>query len=60
MATLPPGGGDTNRDWPDFIVFLMVLATGAVLVVLGHVTAGELTSVCAALVALYGSWKRFR
>jgi len=37
-----------------------VLATGILLVVLGHLTAGSLTTVCAALVGLYGASQHFR
>jgi hypothetical protein len=58
VENIPPG--DKPRDWSDLIVFLAVLATGIVLIVLGHMTAGGLTSACAALVALYGAWRRFR
>lgn len=58
VENIPPA--DKPRDWSDLIVFLAVLATGTVLIVLGHVTAGGLASVCAALIALYGAWRRFR
>jgi hypothetical protein len=55
-VTIPPNR--KSRDWSDLIVFLAVLATGTVLVILGHLTAGELASVSAALVALFGTWRR--
>ncbi len=58
MATIPPG--DNRRDRSDLIAFLAVLATGAALILIGHVTAGGLTSASTALVALYGAWKRTR
>jgi hypothetical protein len=44
----------------DLIAFLGVLALGAILVALGHVTAGSLAAVCAALAGLYTAWKRSR
>jgi hypothetical protein len=46
--------------WADLIAFLGVLALGAVLMVLGHVTAGSLATICAALGGLYAVWKRYR
>jgi 4-hydroxybenzoate polyprenyltransferase len=44
----------------DLIAFLAVLALGGVLMALGHITAGSLATVCAALGGLYGVWKRLR
>jgi hypothetical protein len=48
------------RDWRDLIAFLAVLLTGMLLIILGHMTAGGLTTVCAALVGLYAAWNHFR
>ena len=47
-------------DEIETVTFLAVLATGIVLVVLGHLTAGGLTTACAALGALYGVSQHFR
>jgi hypothetical protein len=58
VANIPPE--DNRRDRSDLIAFLAVLAIGAVLILLGHVTAGGLTSASTALMALYGAWKRTR
>jgi hypothetical protein len=52
-TTAPP-------QWADLIAFLAVLATGILLTVLGHLTAAGVTSVCAAIVGLYATWRRFR
>ena len=49
-----PGG------WRDLIAFLAVLVTGILLIILGHMTSGGLTTVCAALVGLYAAWRHFR
>jgi hypothetical protein len=43
--------------WVDLIAFVAVLATGILLIVLGHLTATGVTSVCAAIVGLYGAWR---
>lgn len=48
------------RNWPDLIAFLAVLVTGLLLIILGHMTSGGLTTVCAALVGLYAAWRHFR
>ena len=48
------------RNWPDLIAFLSVLVTGLLLIILGHMTSGGLTTVCAALVGLYAAWRHFR
>jgi hypothetical protein len=58
VAKLPPAS--TSRDWTDLAAFVAVLATGVLLIVLGHLTTGGLTTVCAALVGVYGAWKHFR
>lgn len=58
MDKLPPPR--VPREWPDLIAFVAVLATGIALIVLGHLTAGGVTSVCAALVGVFGAWRRFR
>lgn len=57
MAKLPSPGASPR--WADLIAFVAVLATGIMLIVLGHLTAGGVTSVCAALVGVYGAWRRF-
>jgi hypothetical protein len=43
--------------WVDLIAFVAVLATGILLIVLGHLTATGVTSVCVAIVGLYGAWR---
>jgi len=58
MGKLPPPAG--SPQWTDLIAFVAVLATGILLIVLGHLTATGVTSVCAAVVGLYGAWRRFR
>ncbi len=55
-----PRGTKTRRDWPDLAAFVAVLASGVVLIVLGHQTAGSLTTICAALVGVYGAWRHWR
>jgi hypothetical protein len=49
-----------GRDWLDLTAFLAVLATGAVLITVGHLTADGLTAVSGAFVALYAAWNRWR
>ena len=49
-----------SREWADLIAFVAVLATGIVLIVFGHLTTGGMTTVCAALVGVYGAWRHFR
>ena len=58
MKKLP--SNSSPRDWRDLVAFLAVLTTGVLLILLGHVTSGGLTTVCAALVGLYATWKHFR
>lgn len=58
MGTLP--STRNPRDWPNLIAFLATLGTGVVLILLGHMTAGDVTTVCAALVGLYAGWRNFR
>jgi hypothetical protein len=48
------------RLWVDVIAFLGVLATGTVLIIVGHLTGGSLATVCAAFVTLCAAWKHFR
>jgi hypothetical protein len=48
-----------SSRWADLIAFVAVLATGVLLTVLSHLTGAGVTSVCAALVGLYGAWRRF-
>jgi hypothetical protein len=57
VSKLPPAR--TPREWADLIAFVAVLVTGVVLIVLGHLTTGGLTTVCAALVGVYGAWRHF-
>ena len=47
-------------QWVDLIAFVVAVTTGVLLIVLGHLTAAEVTSVCAAIIGLYGAWRRFR
>jgi hypothetical protein len=47
-------------EWTDLIAFTAVLATGSLLVLVGHLTVAGVTSVCAAIVGLYGAWRHFR
>jgi hypothetical protein len=51
-----------NRDtaWLDGVMFVAVLATGAILTTVGHLTVPGLTAVCTALAGLYGAWMKFR
>lgn len=50
----------TSREWADLIAFVAVLATGIVMIVLGHLTTGGMTTVCGALVGVFGAWRHFR
>jgi hypothetical protein len=47
----------TPPDWMHLVAFVAVLVTGVLLVVLGHLTATEVTSACAAIGGLYGAWR---
>lgn len=47
-------------QWADLAAFLAVLAAGVVLIVVGHMTVGGLTTVCAALVGLFGAYRHLR
>ena len=49
-----------SSPWADLIAFLGVLTLGSVLMALGHITAGSLATICAALGGLYTVWKRVR
>lgn len=53
----PPRG---SRAWIDLIAFLAVLALGGILIAFGHVTAGSLATICAALGGLFAVWQRLR
>lgn len=44
-------------QWIDLIAFLSVLLLGASLMAFGHMTAGSLATVCAALAGLYAVFK---
>lgn len=45
---------------PDLAAFLAVLASGVLLIIFGHLTAGSMTTVCTAEVAVYAAWRHFR
>jgi hypothetical protein len=57
MSKVPPTAGPS--PWANLIAFLAVLAAVILLIVLGKLTAAGVTSVCAAIVGLYGAWRRF-
>ena len=48
------------RDWLDLAAFVAVLTTGVILVVVGHLQAPALVTVCTALVGLYAAWRNLR
>ena len=58
MGKVSPQAGPPPQ-WANLVAFVAVLATGIALIVLGHLTAAGVTSVCAAIVGLYGAWRRF-
>jgi hypothetical protein len=58
MSKIPSSG--PQRDWTSLAAFLGVLITGVLLVMVGHLTAGDLTTVCTSLVGLYAAWRHFR
>lgn len=58
MTKLPPA--PSRRDCLDLLAFLSVLIAGIVLIAVGHLTAGALTSVFAACAALYAVWNHRR
>jgi hypothetical protein len=58
VAKLPPPA--VPPQWTDLIAFVSVLATGVLLVVIGHLATGGVATVCTAIAALYGAWRRFR
>ena len=51
-----PKNGDRNQ-LADLVAFIAVLATGVVLLTIGHLTASALTTAVAALVALFSAWR---
>ncbi len=57
MNKLPTGRA--SRDSIHLIALIAILATAILLIVLGHITAGSLTTVCGALATLFGAWSRF-
>lgn len=57
MSKLSPSAG--SPKWVDLFAFTAILTTSILLIVLGHLTAAGVTSVCAAVVGLYGAWRRF-
>jgi hypothetical protein len=66
MAKVAQPRDDRNRPprrpspWIDLIAFLGVLCLGGVLIALGHIPAGSLATICAALGGLYAIWRRSR
>lgn len=58
MSKLP--APDRQPQWADLIAFVAILATAILLIVLGHLTAAGVSSVCAAIVGPYGAWRHFR
>jgi hypothetical protein len=58
MSKLP--AARTSRDVLDLIALVAVLTTAILLIILGHITAGSLMTICGALVTLYGAWSHFR
>lgn len=57
-STAPRSGN--SGHWIDLIAFIAVLTLGGGLIALGHITAGSLTAICAALGGLFMVWMRFR
>lgn len=57
MSKLSSSAG--SPKWVDLFAFMAILTTSILLIVLGHLTAAGVTSVCAAVVGLYGAWRRF-
>ena len=47
-------------DWTDLLALVAVLTSGVLLIKLGHLTAGGLTTACAALAGVYVAWRRSR
>jgi hypothetical protein len=68
MPNVPQPPDDRNpafpprrpSPWTDLIAFLGVLCLGGVLIALGHIPAGSLATICAALGGLYAIWRRSR
>ena len=58
MAKLP--SADPQRDWPELIAFIGVLAAGTSLIIFGHMSAAGLSTVCAAMVGLFTAFKTLR
>lgn len=54
------GKNASREGWSDLIAFVAVLVAGVLLIVLGHLTAGSLTTACAALVGVYAAWRYHR
>jgi hypothetical protein len=48
------------RDWRGLVAFVSVLATGIVLITVGHLTAAEVTSLSGALAALFAAFTHWR
>lgn len=55
MSKLPSQSG--LPQWADLIAFISVLVTSVLLIVVGHLTAAGVTSVCTAIAGLYGLWR---
>jgi hypothetical protein len=51
---------EPQSGWADLLAFVAVLATGAALIIAGHVTTGGLATASIALVGLYAAWRRYR
>lgn len=49
-----------SRGFLDLIALIMILATAIMLILLGHMTAGSLVTVCDAVITVYATWSRFR
>ncbi len=58
MSKLP--GNNAPRDWSNLVAFALVMVTGVLLIIFGHLTAAGLTTACAALAGVYGAWRHFR
>jgi hypothetical protein len=58
VSKLPSPAGPPQ--WVDLIAFMAVLATGNLLIVLGHLTVPGVASVCGALTGVYAVWRHSR
>lgn len=53
-------GNGPSRDFLDLIALIVILAAAIMLILLGHMTAGSVVTVCGAVVTVYATWSRFR